>query len=489
MSKENSTLKYINLILFLILIINIILLTTKYSNIEKFEEQVRQPIKIDTRPCTLHLTNNSDLCDQLEEIYKMSDIQIQVILNQMKVDPNANKTNYDNLRYIKDNKASLPLNACKIELNNLKESKNIYGSSNILVYKNLTKVIDYNQNNLSGYCLSDISSYTGLSHINMLNKVQSNISSNMFYIPLTLSNTVSNIIDNNNKYLAIKMKDNLNAETLLNEEKYICKNNTITLENNLKYIKLDCMLHNDIFLKVHNINIVQYSSLTQQFTTLDTNQKIDLFSYMYNNKQIIYVPKTLQLPIYKFTYNYCDKIESFKIYDNIPISLAELSIPNKIIKYNLDLAPYSSSNIDDNIPNIINNKLQSIFNEIKQNNERLSAFSSNQQNIDIEYVYLTTIRCPSFTGTMQKQDYDMCVGNANTLLNNSQLIVEQKYYVQQELSKLQNNYLTLIETNKLIRETYFSVKELQEYVKYGVLINYSKYANLISNDNSIYIQI
>jgi hypothetical protein len=420
----------------------------------------------------------------------MSDIQIQVILNQMKNDPNGNKTNYDNLKYIKGNKASLPLNACKIELNNLKESRNIYGSSNILLYKNLTKVIDYNENNLSGYCLSDVSSYTGLSHLNMLNQIQSNISSNMFYIPLTLSNTVSNIIDNtNNKYLAIKMKDNLQAETLLNEEKYICKNNTITLENNLKYIKFDCMLHNDIFLKVHNINIVQYSALTQQFSTLDSSQKVDLFSYMYTNKQIIYVPKTLQLPIYKFTYNYCNKIESFKIYNNIPISLGEFNIPNKIIKYNLDLEPYSSSNIDDNMPNIINDKLQSIFDEIKQNNEKLGAFSSNQHNIDIEYVYLTTIRCPSFTGSMQKQDYDICIGNANTLLNNSQLIIEQKYYIQKELSKLQNDYITLIETNRFIRETYFSVKELQEYVKYGALINYSKYANLISNDNSIYVQI
>jgi hypothetical protein len=288
---------------------------------EHFED-VQKVNNVETRPCTLQLTNDDDLCDNLSEFYKMTQLQLQILLNKMKVDPKQ-KSTYDLLKYVQQNKNSLSINACKVELNGLREVRKNYYSSNINLYKNMNRPIQYDEGSLLGYCLADVTSYANIDANNVLSLVNNvgNISSNIFYnAELPASNL--QILDEKNysKYFPVKVRENVNMQTVLAESKYFCSEdpNMPALDNNLAFLKLHCYLDNDTKLKVKKLSTVQYSTSNKLLNNdPDSYLLKKTFDYKYDDKKIKYTAITLPVSVYKFTYNFCNKIESYAMY-NIP---------------------------------------------------------------------------------------------------------------------------------------------------------------------------
>lgn len=487
--KEYGFLFYINILLFLIIIINIIIIVfrERKKRLENFETNNTDIIKVNTRPCTLHLTNDDNLCNQLSDIYKMSDLQIQVQLNKMEY--NGNTTSYSMLQFVKDNKKTLPINACKIELNKFREVNNLYASSNnVNLYKNIYRDINYNETNLSGYCLSDITEYSQINISNIINMVNPLISSNIFFTADTDNPT--NIYDeNNSRYLALKVKNRVNRDTLLSDVPFICSDVKVSLEDKLQFLRLHCALYDKTQLVIDNIDNVYYDANLRNFRQTETSNILEpLFSYIYDKKQIKYVPTTKNVLIYKFTQNFCNKIEEYSIYDNVQFSLSELNIMPQIIKYNIELSPtlFSSNIINDSIPHIVANKMTNI---LKSNNDivqQIALHTSNQLILNEKYAQMKIETCPSVLNNNTKA---LCVLQTNAIQDEYNMLETEKYSLNDILQKQRTVYYDLVETKKKIDNMKLTITDINIFIKPKVPIQYSKYADMISNDDYLYIML
>lgn len=483
---------YINLALFLIIIINVILVTLKYS--EGFSEDLTKAsdsfIKVETRPCTLHLTNDDEICEKLSDIYKMTELQIQVVMNKMKNE--GNKSTYDLMQFVKDNKKTLPINACKVQLNKLKEVKSIYGSSTSNIFKNIYRNTYYDNNSLYGYCLTDITSYSdiGTSNIlDVLNNVKPPLSSNIF-LPLTQDNTVVNIQDvaNNSKYAAIKVQNKIDINTLLNEKGSICQDVDVALENDLKFLRLKCILANEDKLSFNKIDVVTYKKLDRNFdVVLDTsNMLLDpFFTYIYKNKQILYGPSSRKVQAYKMSYDYCNKLEAIKVFDDVTFSFGELNVMPKIVKYNVDL-PYN--NMTSNIPSLVYSNMGNILEENKRIISRLDDYTSNQDILKTEFSKLRLDTCPSILTDNNKKA--MCVIRAANVEDEYNKLEVEKYFLKEVLEKQRIEYNVMIDTANKLRLAKFSTNDINSIISIsGMPVSYFKYADMVSNDDCIYLLI
>ncbi len=511
MRKDYDPLFYINIVLFLLIIINIMMIVMRERKHREFFEDASSStdiIKVNTRPCTLHLTNDDELCNRMADIYKMSDLQIQVILN--KIQYQGNMSTYSLLQFVKDNKKTLPINACKIELNKFKEVNSLYLSTSSNLYKNIYRDISYNNSTLSGYCLSDISEYSSFSMSNIINIVNPTLSSNIFFNAQLDSS--ANVYDrNNSRYLALKVRNMINRDVLLNDMPYVCSELKTPLEDKLQFIRLHCALYDTSRLVVDNIDFVNYdASLRKMQTVSDTSPSITttipfiqsepdimqynssnilnaMFSYIYDKKQIRYVPVNKRVFIYKFTNNFCNKIEEFTMYDNIQFSLAELNVKPTVIKYNIDLSPNISNStvINNNIPTFVNNKLSNIL--ISNNNiiSSIDDHTSNQILLNMMYAKLREETCPAL---VNNKDKALCTLRTNAIQDEYNIHEIEKYSLQEKLQNQRVVYYELLETRKRIENTSFTIADIKDIVSLKVPITYSKYADMISNDDCLYIQ-
>ena len=104
-----------------LMILILIILSCTLKNVEKFEDS-NQKLKVKTRGCEMHLTNDPELCNKLEPYYKMGNIQLQVAINNMKkLKDSSSKQAYNILRYIQSKKKQIPINSCKIKVPDLIE--------------------------------------------------------------------------------------------------------------------------------------------------------------------------------------------------------------------------------------------------------------------------------------------------------------------------------------------------------------------------------
>jgi hypothetical protein len=491
-----------NILLILIIIVNIILLSLRSSdNREGFADGAAGaataplPRKIETRPCTLHLTNDNDLCEKLAEVYKLSPLQIQVQMNKMK--DAGNQGAYDLMKYVKDNKKNLPVNACKIELQKMKEVRNIYGSSNINVNKNIYRNLNYNTETLSGYCLSDVSQYADFDSSNILNILKSSLSSNLFVEP-TAQTTVDNIIDDNNsKYMAVRVVNKIPIQTLLQDTASICKDVNVVLDNNVKFLRIHCSLLNEVQLSADHIDLVSYNQNSKKFDIVDdgskatSNMMLDqLFTYAYDKKQILYQPNPYDVMIYKLAYNYCGNVEEYTIFDSLKFSIGELNIAPRIIRQNIDLGIYSSNAVGQggkNMPDIIGNAIMDIFKTNGEIENTLLTYTSNQELMLADISKLRREICPSImTNNNQKA---MCILRANAIEDQYNFVEVQKYQLNEKLANQRRMYQLLLDTSYKIQTSKMTLYEINEIIKTGVGISYSKYAELISNDDCLYLAV
>ena len=500
----NESLFYINLALFLIIIINIFIIINKKEHFEIAStpatsatpdtpdmQTTPNTVKIETRPCTLHLTNDDELCDNLSEFYKMSQLQLQILLNKMKVDPKQAVT-YDLLKYVKENKNRLPINACKVELNGLREVSKLYNSSNTNLYKNINRSIEYNTETLAGYCLTDVTSYASLDENNIVSLVKTagNISSNLFYDPSFLtSNTKIEDANNYSQYLPIKMRNN-NIQTLLDSSQYFCKDTNVLLDDNIKFLRLHCYLEKDTILKVKKTSVVSYSkseNLFKEALKEDVVATLDkVFGLSYADKKIKYAGLTVPVSIYKTTYNFCKKLESYAMYNIPKFSMEELKIAPKIIKHNIDLISQASTTDSiQPIQPLVNEKIKELFQDMKNINLSLDTYTSNQNDLTLEYQKLKQSTCPSIVDDNKK--YVQCMMVMNNVTDNYNMIESDKYYLKEVLEKKRTEYYNFIDAAEKIRTTKFTLDEINDAIQVGAEIDYFKYADLVSNDDCIYV--
>jgi hypothetical protein len=421
----------------------------------------------------------------------MTQLQLQILLNKMKVDPKQ-KSTYDLLKYVQQNKNSLSINACKVELNGLREVRKNYYSSNINLYKNMNRPIQYDEGSLLGYCLADVTSYANIDANNVLSLVNNvgNISSNIFYnAELPASNL--QILDEKNysKYFPVKVRENVNMQTVLAESKYFCSEdpNMPALDNNLAFLKLHCYLDNDTKLKVKKLSTVQYSTSNKLLNDdPDSYLLKKTFDYKYDDKKIKYTAITLPVSVYKFTYNFCNKIESYAMYNIPKFSMDEFHIAPKIIKHNIDLMPYlPNSKNNANVEQIVNLKIKEFFDEIKMINQQVDTYTSNQDAITVEFQKMKQTTCPSIIDNNKK--YTECMLQQNMLSDNYNMIESDKYYLKDILQSKRSTYADLIDAAEKMRIMQFTLKEINEAIENGIEIDYFKYADFVSNDNCIYL--
>lgn len=485
---------YINLALFFIILINIFMIVSRDCNrIENFENvsNVSNVSNVETRPCTLQLTNDDELCDNLSEFYKMTQLQLQILLNKMKEDPKQ-KSTYDLLKYVQQNKNNLSINACKVELNGLREARKDFYSSNINLYKNMNRPIQYDTGSLSGYCLADVTPYANIDPNNVLSLVNNNgnFSSNIFYnAELPSSNIQIHDANNYSKYFPIKVRENINMQTVLAESKYFCTEdpNMPALDDNLAFLKLHCYLDNDTKLKVKKVSTVYYSIADKLFKDNPESQLLKkTFDYNYDDKKIKYTAVVLPVSAYKFTYNFCNKVESYAMYDIPKFSMDELYIAPKIVKHNIDLMPYlPDTKNKNNVERIVNLKIKELFDEIKNMNQTIDTYTSNQDEVTLEFQKLKQTTCPSIIDNNKK--YTECMLQQNVLKDNYNMIESDKYYLKEILQNKRETYANLIDAADKMRTMKFTLKEINEAIENGIEIDYFKYADFVSNDNCIYL--
>lgn len=470
-------LMYLNIILFIVIIINIIILSSKSSYIERFYISSSNisptssnipninpnKIRVELRPCTINLTSDDDICNQLSDIYEMSKIQIQVLLNTMKKN-NADLSSYNLLKYIRDNKDSIPINTCKIEIDNWKEIKNTYMSSNIYPYKNIINNTDYNDETLSGYCLYDVSTN---SNINPDKKIINNIEDINYPNELKL-------------YELYKFDNNVPVNTIA---KLACENkNTsyLIIDNNLIFMRLNCYLDNETNLKTNNIEFVKYNSSTKKFDKIKGNlSKFLKFKY---KKQIILGFDNIQVSAYVFTFDICNNIKKYVISNYINFSFDEFpEVLPVLIENNIDLPEQS----DYSIYSLINMKINKIIDSYKKLNDQIQIYTENMNDIMTNYKVIEGKYINSGSSSMSSSDDDQM----QYLLSKYEIIASEKTQLENELAKQKNIHLFYMNVNKKLKNATITLDEINYMIKNGCQLSYNKYSKLISNDNYIYLQV
>lgn len=436
---DNDYIDYLNVMLLIIILLNTSVLALKY--IEEFSTELSE---YELRPCSLYLTDEIGLCNRLEQFYKMSDAQLEIYLK--KIEGNVDETSYNLVRYIKNNKKTMPMNACKINLNNLKEVHKRYGYDEIYPYKTINKVTTYDETTLSGFCFKDLRN-------------------------LRNSRDLTRI-------------DNTNLHTVLQND--VCSNNAIDLQNGLKFLKLSCVLENNI-LKINKLQILQY--IDKKFEVLFPNEQQNVINNLltlgYKKRQVIYDNKDTEVSCYKFVFDVCNQVESYSFPGLITFSLADLKIPNKIIEHNVVIDCDSSQDMKD-ISGEINRHINKIFDDNNILTKQIQIYDENMEQIEENYKKLQGI-CEEYVDSAEL--YHQCKKELDYRLSQYQILENEKKFLKDQLDAKQYSYMTLIETSKKIRNTVMSLDEINAALENGIPVDYDKYSLLLSNDDCIYLQV
>jgi hypothetical protein len=419
-------------------------------------------IKAKLRPCTMQLTNDSDICDKLSDIYELSDVQIQVLINNM-VAQHQDESAIKMLQYIKDNKKNIPINSCKIQLAQLKEIKEAYlTTSNIeYPYKYISKNTDIDENILSGYCLSDVSNR---SEVNNKHKIIDNLED----------------ITNINKpqlYELYRFDNNYSIESITD---FYCKDNTsnkdIPFDANLTFIRLRVSVSKNSILNIYKIDTVYYDQYTNKFQQQSTYDIAKLFELQVIRKQILLTFSTVETSIYTLHFDICNRIKKYNISNYVYFSFKEIAnLKPKLIDNNVDL---DEKEID--VKALINMKLNAIIDKHNAVNDQIQTYHNNMKEIMLNYSKLQEV-C---------SDMIRCKSQSEYLLSKHDSIQSEKRQLESELQKLKTEHMHYVEINKKLKEVSFTLNEINDMLgTIGMPISYEKYAKFISNDDCIYLQI
>jgi hypothetical protein len=466
----NNIIFYTNILLIIVIFFNTILLS--YITLEDFA----MPQKLNTklRSCTIYLTDEQDLCDKLEKIYKMSNIQLQIAFNKMNKQRDK-KESALLLKYILEIKNSFNNKnlSCKIQFSQLKEVV----SDN---YLNITKAINYNDANLYGYCLAKISDNNPNS--TNVNITDINTNTTELYEPIKISfyenDTLKNIDEN-------KKKTNENIDrvlyNLLNNSTSICSYEKHNIDNGLKFLKLYCRLNKEKLI-CYKIDVLIYQN--GNFVIQNNYNMNDFFRFYYNNRQVLYTPKDISVSVYCFIFDICKKIDEFLINNFIDFSFKDFYIEPKIAIYNIKLTSSIVITEKTNIYSIINTRINEIFKDIEIYNNQIKEYNTNIENNIKEY-NISKENCDKL---IDEQEKIICNQNLESNLISRISIDEEKKFLINKIQKLREEYILLVEGQQKLRNIGTTITEINDFIKLGIVLDYDKYSDLLSNDDCIYIQ-
>jgi len=452
MNKDTS-LEYLNIMLIVIILMNIFTLSVKIKNIENFESVSSSPnINAELRQCSLYLTEDIGICNRLEEFYKMSDTQLQIYLDT--IEGNVDDTTYNMIKHIKDTKKTIPLNACRINLNNWKEIHKQYGQDVAYAFKTINKLTKYNDNTLEGYCIKEDVNNSALKYA----------------------------LVNNKRYEIGKLDNTESIAKLIKKD--VASTSTITLQNNVRFMKLHCYLENEKIIKIKKMDLVKYyDKKFVPLTTLECQEIINnLLKFSYKKKQIIFDFVSVEVACYKFVYDVTNSVESYTYPGTILFSLADLKLPNKIVDHNVAF----SCTEDANISASINIKINKLIDDNSVLSSQIQTYDENLKKMMQNYEQMQKI-CADYA--TDNEAYTKCNKELEYKLSQYEILENERNFLQSQLDSKQYNYTSLSETNRKLRTTKFTFDEINTYLENGVSVSYEKYSPLLSNDDCIYFQI
>jgi hypothetical protein len=256
-----------------LMILILIILSFTLKNVEKFEDS-NQKLKVKTRGCEMHLTNDPELCNKLEPYYKMGNIQLQVAINNMKkLRDSSSKQAYNILRYIQSKKKQIPINSCKIKVPGLIEIDQNVSDSSKYPLKTIASYVDYDPVSFKGYCLLDTNYDTDELSVKM--KVDKDYSDIMNTDNMLLTSQIQDVDNNDTTYAALEFKSDI-FSTILNNSKEFCKDNNknIDIQDKAVFVKVTCHLENTTKISASKVEIVQYVKKENKFKKVNKYEDV-----------------------------------------------------------------------------------------------------------------------------------------------------------------------------------------------------------------------
>jgi hypothetical protein len=256
-----------------LMILILIILSFTLKNVEKFEDS-NQKLKVKTRGCEMHLTNDPELCNKLEPYYKMGNIQLQVAINNMKkLRDSSSKQAYNILRYIQSKKKQIPINSCKIKVPGLIEIDQNVSDSSKYPLKTIASYVDYDPVSFKGYCLLDTNYDTDELSVKM--KVDKDYSDIMNTDNMLLTSQIQDVDNNDTTYTALEFKSDI-FSTILNNSKEFCKDNNknIDIQDKAVFVKVTCHLENTTKISASKVEIVQYVKKENKFKKVNKYEDV-----------------------------------------------------------------------------------------------------------------------------------------------------------------------------------------------------------------------
>jgi len=253
---------YITLILLVVIIFNSIVY-------KKQIEHFASDISVQMRPCALYLINDPIFCDQNNILYEMGEIQLLVLKKKLK------KTD-KSIQLIKDldakidqvlkNKSNLQLNTCKLSINNLKEIKSNTNSTDIYSNKTISTLTEFDTKNYQGYCFIDTEQKENTDVLRKISNDYPNVVSSegiLFDTPVIDTDSPSS------SYAAVKIRNDLYIDTLMNDKKMLCKPvEDVRINDGEIFLKIHChMENNNLFAS--KIDLVSYDKEKNMMRVFD----------------------------------------------------------------------------------------------------------------------------------------------------------------------------------------------------------------------------
>ena len=231
--------------------------------------EINDKLKVKTRGCQMHLTNDPELCNKLEPYYKMGNIQLQVAINNMKkLKTSSSRQAYNILRYIQSKKKQIPINSCKINIPGLLEIENNEIDSSKYPFKSIASYVEYDPTSFKGYCLLDTNYDTDKISVQM--KIDKDYSDFMNSDNMILTSQIEDVNSDNTTYAAVEFKGDVYS-TILNNSKQLCKTNNknIDIPDKAIFIKISCHLENIQKISASKVEIVEYAKKENKFIKIE----------------------------------------------------------------------------------------------------------------------------------------------------------------------------------------------------------------------------
>lgn len=242
---------------YIILILLVVIIFNSIASNKHFEHFTSE-LSVKMRPCALYLTNNPSFCDQNEILYEMGDIQLQVLKKKLKKTDKSSQIIKDldsTIDEVLKNKANLQLNTCKLSINELKEIKTNTSSTDIYPSKTITAFTEYDTNRYQGYCFLD-SEQKG--NTDVLTKITNDYPNIVSSEGISFNSPVRNVDSSSTSYAAVKIRNDLYINTIMNDMKMFCKPvDNVRINDEDIFLRIKCNMEKNS-LTASRIDLVIY---------------------------------------------------------------------------------------------------------------------------------------------------------------------------------------------------------------------------------------